>query len=125
MKINTKATNITLEADVHEYLEKKIQSLSKFVNLNDDAVMIDAELGKTTRHHQAGDIFRAEINLHTPGKSYRAVSEATELYAAIDDVKDEILRELETQKRKRLHLLRRGGQKVKDFIKGFYKWGKK
>ncbi len=121
MNINIKATGITLTPDVRDYLDKKLYSIGKFINPDSDTVKAQVELGRTTRHHQTGDIFRAEINLIADGKSYRAVSEESDLLSAIDFMKDTVLTELRADKSKKIHFLRKSGQRVKEFLHGFYK----
>ena len=86
--------------------------------------MLDVEVGRTTQHHKSGDIFRAEINLKLKGDSLRAVREAEDLYAAIDQVKDEIVDLLTTHADKRRTLLRRGAAKIKNILKGLYRRNK-
>lgn len=124
MKLNIKATGISLNPEITNYLEKRLQSLNNLISDGNQNAMIDAELGRTTTHHQSGDIFRAEINLHTEGKSYRAVAEKENLNSAIDAVKDEMENILTKEKRKRLSLVRRGGQKVKAILRGMNPWRK-
>ncbi len=119
MKINTKSTSITLTPDITNYLDKKLEGLKKFIDPQDPAVMIDVELGKTTRHHQTGDIFRAEINIFAPQKTFRAEAESSDLYSAIDELKDQIQNELRSDKKKTLHFVRKSGQKLKNFLRGF------
>ena len=118
MKITTKATNITISPEIADYLDKKIKSFEKFIDASDESIIIDVELGRSTRHHQTGDIFRAEFNLHMAGKSMRAVSETPDLHASIDEAKDQMLHELRNFKTKRQHFLRRGSQKLKEMLRG-------
>lgn len=103
-------------------MEKRLLGIQKFLPEDDGACVIDVELGKTTEHHQAGDIFKAEINLNYFGKTFRAVSVMPDLYSAIDDMKAEITRELSSFKEKKISLLRRGGQRIKKILRGIYKW---
>jgi len=118
MDINIKATNIALTPDISDYLDKRLKSFEKYIDPEDTSVLLSVEVGKTTDHHQSGDIFRAEINLHISGGDFRAVSEQGTLYNAIDEAKEEMTRELRRHKRKRLHLMRRGGAKIKEFMRG-------
>ena len=117
MKINLKGTNIELTPSISEYLDKRLEGVEKFIP-EEKTYIADVELGKTTNHHQAGDIFRAEINIHIGSRSFRAVSEQQDLYSAIDDMKSEITRELGVDKDRKISFLRRGGQKLKNFIRG-------
>ena len=121
IKINIKATGITLTPAISDYLQKKIEMLEKFIDPNDTSVMCDAEVGKTTKHHKLGDVYKAEFNLRVAGKFFYAVADTDNLYSSIDKVKDEIAHELASYKTKKATLLRRGGQKVKDLLRGL-KW---
>ena len=105
---------------INNYTAKKITQLEKFVNAADTSASVDVEVGKTTNHHQAGDVFRAEFNLFVGGKQYNAVSEKEDLYAALDDVKDEVAHELSKSKTRKRDLMRRGGARIKDIVRGFF-----
>lgn len=118
IKTNIKATNIELTPDIREYVFKKIELLEKYVDPNDTSVMCDVEVGKTTMHHQTGDIFKAEMNFRISGKYVYAVAEKDTLNSALDEVKDEIARSIASRKKKREGLMRRGGAMVKAMIKG-------
>lgn len=117
MKTNVKATQMELTSAISEYLSKRLSALDKFVDPTDDSAMCYVEVGKVSHHHKSGDVFRAEINLHIGGKSFRAEAQESDLYAAIDVVKDEMIAELRSNKTKTLSLLRRGGQKIKGMFK--------
>ena len=80
--------------------------------------MCEVELGKTSAHHKSGDVFKAEINITTAGSNqFYAVAEESDLYAAIDVVRDEIERTIVSRKEKRETLFRRGAAKFKNIIK--------
>lgn len=106
--------------DIKDYLYKKLEHLKKFINPADGSVLCDVELGKTSKHHKSGDVFRTEINLHIAGKNLRAVSETDELFASIDIAKDEMVRELELYKDRKVSLLKQSGAKIKNIIKGIF-----
>ncbi len=119
MKLTKKATNFQFTEAVEEYLEKHlITPLQRFIDKNDESTALSIEVGKTTQHHNKGDVFRAEANLHVAGRVLRAESEREDLHAAIDEVREELVRELTSFKKKRFDLLKRGGQKIKDFLRG-------
>lgn len=121
MNTNIKATNVELTPAIHDYLNKKIAAFDKLINKNDESAALNVVLAKITRHHQKGDIFKAEMNLHISGKVLQASSEEQDIFAAIDLAKDEMMRELKSHKDKRIGILKRGGAKVKQIIKGIYK----
>lgn len=113
MKIVIKTTNLKLNGELRNYIQEKIGSLEKFARIFQDENYYDGffakgkprvevwiEIGRTTFHHQKGDIFRAEAQMHLPGKSLRAESEAEDLKLAITEIKDELQRELKKYKGK-------------------------
>jgi ribosomal subunit interface protein len=123
MKINIKTTSISSSQAMLDYVDKRLAKIGKIIG-EDPTVICDVELAKTTGHAK-GDIFRAEVHIVGAGKNLYASSEKTDLYAAIDDVRDEILRELKTTKDKEVSMIRRGGARVKAMVKGIMSWGKK
>jgi len=119
MTINIKATNTELTPAISTYVEEKVLGLDKFIFAKDpESVLANVEIGLSTKHHQSGKVFRAEINLHIGGKYLRAVSEQEDLYTAIDEMRDQVAREITSLKNKEKDLFRRGGAAIKDFLKG-------
>jgi len=98
MKINIKGTNMELTEAIKDYVEEKIGSLDKFY---DNILEARVDVGKTTNHHQKGDVFRAEVNLEVPQKGVlRAEATREDLYMAINQVKDELQRQIKKFKEK-------------------------
>lgn len=125
MKINIKATNIELTPAIRAYLEDKLASLERVLPPNDESVLINSEVGKETNHHQQGEIFRAEVNLSFSGRHLRAETRNEDLYAAIDEVRDEIIRQVNTNLEKRNTMIRRGGRAIKNMLRGLTPWRRK
>ena len=121
MKINIKTTNIDLTEALSDYVDQKMGQMEKFIESDDGSVLCDVEIGTTTKHHQSGKIFRAEINLRISGKDLRAVSEKEDLYVAINDAKEEIIETIKSRKTKQRTKFRRGSEKIKNILKGFGK----
>ena len=120
MRITEKGTNIAITETVREYLYKKLSHLEKYIDPSDESVNCLVELGQTTTHHKHGNLFRTEINLHLKGKELRAVSEMSDLYSSIDLAKDEMARELQSNKDRRVSAVRRSGARVKNFLRGIF-----
>jgi putative sigma-54 modulation protein len=120
MNIKEKATNIEITEAIRDYLHKKLSHFDRFVDESDSNALCEVEIGKTTEHHKSGDIFRTEINLTYKGQVYRSVNQGEDLYSTIDLVKDDMTRQLQTGKDKRISLTRRGGAKIKNLIKGLF-----
>jgi ribosomal subunit interface protein len=123
MNTKIKTTGITLTPAISEYTDKRLAKLSKIIG-GDPSFICDVELAKTTAHHKNGDIFRAEIHIVGKGKDLYAAAEDQDLYAAIDEVRDEIVRAFRASKGKRLAFIRKGGAQVKAMMKGLWPWGK-
>ena len=116
LKHNIKATNMELTEAITEYLTKKVSALEKFIKEETEA-LANIDIGKISNHHHKGDIFCAEVNLTIDGKKFRVKVEKDDLYAAIDKMKDDIVHEVQRAKRKEFSLLKKGHQKIKDFLK--------
>ncbi len=119
MNINIKTTTISMTPAISEYVEKHLDVVKRFTQ-DDPTAKCDLELAKTTNHHKHGDIFKAEIHIVAKGQNIYASVEKEDLYMAIDVLKDEVLRQLTTSKDKKQSMLRRGGAKVKNIIKGMW-----
>jgi len=119
MNINIKTTNIELTDSIRDYLDKKMAQVEKFIQTSQTVPIVDIEIGRTTRgKNSANDLYKSEINIEINGQLYRYVAEAPELYAAIDKMKDEIVREIRKNKEKQRHFFRRGALKMKRMIQG-------
>ncbi|MCL4403784.1 ribosome-associated translation inhibitor RaiA [Patescibacteria group bacterium] len=102
MKINIEATGFDVTPTIKAYIESKIGSLARLLKRFETAgeVMALVEVGRTTRHHKHGDVFRAALNLDLPGKVIRAESENEDLRTAVDGVKNKIKDDIEKYKDK-------------------------
>jgi ribosomal subunit interface protein len=124
MNTNIKCTDITLTPAISDYVTKRLEKIETLLS-NDSSAKCDIELARTTEHHNKGEIFRAEIHIVGSGKNIYASAEKDDLYTAIDAVRDEVFHEITSNKGKRLSLVRRGGARVKNMLKGLWPWGKK
>lgn len=122
MKMNIKATGIELTPAISSYAEKRLMKVGKF--LDGDPVM-SVELGKSTQHHKQGEVFRAEVRISGSGANYYAAKESQDLYAAIDEVKDEVIHEITKTKGKKRELVRRGQRAFKDLARGLSRFRSK
>jgi|ETNmetMinimDraft_8_1059916.scaffolds.fasta_scaffold387175_1 ribosomal subunit interface protein len=96
VRIIIKTTNLELTPALNEYIETKLWSLNKFVDKWDieGAVEAKVEIGKTTKHHKKGNIYRTEVSLALPGKIIRAQREEWDIRVAIDRVKRKLQQEI-------------------------------
>lgn len=121
IKTNLKVTNYNLTPDVQSYLDKKLEKIGEAAEQYQDETILRVEVGKSTDHHQKGDVFRAEIQAHINGRDHRSVSETEDIFTAIDEAKDTFLREMLRDKEKQETLVRKGGRKLKSMIQRFYR----
>ena len=114
MDIIFKSKNFSLTSSVEDYVNKKIETLGRFLkSFNQEIIMAEVEVGRTTYHHKSGDIFRAEINLSINGKMFRAESERDDLFTAIDEVRDSLEQEIKKFKTKKETIFIRGARSIK------------
>lgn len=99
MKIHIKATNIDLTSDIKDYVEKKLSILDRYIDSEIPEIIARVNVGTDTTHHQQGNIFKTDINLDLPGKMLRAESKKEDLYASIDEAKDNMERQINKHKK--------------------------
>lgn len=96
MKIIIKATNFELTPAIESYVNKRFGVLEKFLKRFESedvpggrsVVEIFVEVGKTTHHHQKGEVFRAEADLRIGRKQLRVEEIDEALFSAIDRASD-------------------------------------
>lgn len=87
MDIKIKTTKMELTPAIEAAINEKIGGLDKYFG---NIIGCEVEVGKTTNHHNKGDIFRAEVNLEVPKKVIRAEAETDDLYKALTEAKDKL-----------------------------------
>ena len=117
MNINIKATGIELTPAISDYVYKKVSSVEKYLN-KEVPTSAQVEVGKTTKHHKSGDVFRAEVHLNYNGIDLYAAVEAEDLYSAIDLVEADISNKIVREKGRHIKLLRQGQRAIKYMAKG-------
>lgn len=105
MKIDIVCKNITLDAPLQVFIDKKIGGLEKF--LTDGPASVRVEIGKPSKHHRSGPIFHAEVNLKLGGKLLRGESDHKDLRTAIDEARDELHLQIKKLKEKKKDLSRK------------------
>ena len=102
---------------IRSYTLEKMQSLEKYVPHDDTSAKLTVELSKTTAHHNHGNVFQAEAQLHIRGKETTVRTIEDDLYKAVDVLKDMLTRELAQHKDKERSMFRRSAQKMKALFK--------
>jgi ribosomal subunit interface protein len=92
-------------------VESKLNVLQKFTS-PDSSVLCEVEFEKVAAQ-QTGQIFRFEVNATIDGKLYRADAVEDSFEKAIDEVRNELDKELRRAKDKNNSVLRRAARKLK------------
>jgi len=117
MEINIKTKNFKLTPFIEEYVNKKINSLGKFLIEEKFGIEVFVEIEKTTLHHKKGPFFRAEGQMKVPGKNLRTEVVFEDLYLAVNEMKDELQRELKEYKNKLISKRKKGMRTIKKEIR--------
>lgn len=101
MKITTTST-VEVTPALGVYIEEKFSALSKFVKHFEEEgeVEIRLDIGRTSKHHNKGEVFLAVAAIQLPGKAIRAEAYAEDMRKAIDEAKDTLRMEIEKYKAK-------------------------
>ena len=113
--VQYKATNTDLDITLQGLVEHKLESLEKYFG-NKDAVICEVEFEKETAH-QSGKHFRVEVNLELDGKLYRVEATEHNFEKAVDEVRDELDKQLRRDVKKHTTLVRRGSQAIKGMMR--------
>lgn len=118
MNINIKTTNLEHTDAINAYVEKKVEAFSKIIDLASNQVFVYVELEKTRPDvANADDLYRAEITIDNAGDVNYADAATHDLYAAIDLVKDELLRKMKRERNKKRDIFRRSMGKLKNMLR--------
>lgn len=100
MKINIKTIQLDLTPSLQAYAEKKLSPLSKFVKRFDEdgEAEVRLEISRLTKHHKKGEVFSASADLRLPKRILRAESTTSDIYAAVDKVRNELTLEIQKYK---------------------------
>ena len=116
--LKVKASGIIYTDTLRVLVEKKIAQLSKLLPKSASDAVFEVELGKATKHHKNGKIYRAEINLSYGSTVHRAEEIAETIESAIEATKDELKVELSKRRGKRKEAARTGGRTLKKMVRG-------
>lgn len=119
MDVRIKATDYELTAEVRAYADERIKSIEKLLGSDADVSRVEVELGRAAGGQRHGsNLFFAEIDVSIPGDGrVHATNNAASINAAIDDVKEEILRQLRKRKTVHQRVIRKGGAMLKNFLR--------
>jgi putative sigma-54 modulation protein len=102
MKIEISSKNFDLTPSITQYIEDKLGLIAKHIQkfeLEGD-LHLKVQVGRTTEHHNKGEVYEAVVDLPMPGTNLRAADSSEDLRAAIDVVRNNLEREIEKYKAK-------------------------
>jgi ribosomal subunit interface protein len=120
MDIKILAKKLELTDKLKDYIVKRVTNLGKILKKIEDKggeVKINFEVSKSTKHHKSGDIFHADCTIKIDGKKFYLSADKSDIYEAIDVIKDGLFREISQKKDKTQTLARRGEKSVKKMMK--------
>ncbi len=115
MDIRIKATSYEITPDVRAYLDQRIASLKKFLGGYEDVARIEAEVGRDAGGQRHGaNMWFAEMQVIVPGQErVYARNNSESVNGAIDDVKEEVERQLLRGRKLHIRLMRKSGALAK------------
>lgn len=116
MKIDITGIGIELTPALKEYIEERIGGLSHIIGTEGSPATALVEVGRSTRHHEHGQVMFARVNVHLGGKIIRAEAETQDVRAAVDETRQELHNEILKFKGKRKTLFRRGARSIKKLL---------
>lgn len=124
MNINLQAKNIELTEAIKDYVSKRVTNLEKLLSklekLGGES-LVHFEVGKSTNHHKTGVVFHADCLIKINGEEFYSSADGEDLYQIIDEVKENLFREIGKNKDRRQTLFKRGAASVKKMLKGLSK----
>lgn len=119
MILTIKATNIERTPRILDKIEKICAKIEKFAPPHDpDALVVKIEVGRITRHHRKGIVYRAEINVTLAGTFVRAKAADNDVVTALGEAQNEIERRLLKSKKKTVSVKHREGVQMKKARRG-------
>jgi len=119
MDVRIKATDYQVTPQVEAYLNQRIAALGKLLAGVEDIARIEVELGRDAGRPRHGkNIWFAEIRVVIPGESpVYARNNSESVNGAIDDVKEEVERQLRRERKLHIRFLRKGGALAKRLLR--------
>ena len=124
MKINLQGKNMELTEAIKDYVLKRVTNLEKLlstIETRGGEIMVNFEVGKSTKHHKSGIVFHSDCLININGKKFYSSSDKEDLYQTIDEIKENLFNEIKKSKDRRQTLFKRGAASIKKMMKGLSK----
>ena len=119
MNIRLKVTDYEMTPDVRSYLDQRVASLEKLLTGSEDVARVEVEIGRDAgRPRHGANIWFAEMQVIVPGQErVYARNNSESVNGAIDDVKEEVERQLRRERKIHIRLYRKGGALAKRLLR--------
>lgn len=118
MQTRIKATDYQMTPETAKYLDSRLATLDKLVDPKDESAICEVEIGRDAGKKQHSEhLWYVEIRVVAARTNVYAKNRASSVHAAIDDVKEEVERQLRQSKGKKSALAKRQGKKFKDGLR--------
>ena len=108
MKLMIHGLNIDITPAIRQHVESKCEALKRFMDIKHGSLAeLRVEVGKPSSHHRAGLVFVATANLKIGKDFFRSTATHDDLHVAINEMKDELERQLRKNKTKEISKSRR------------------
>lgn len=94
LNLDIRGTEMELTDAIVGTIEEKLASLDKYMETVGTPRELRVEVGKSSHHHNKGEVFQVLANLNIPGHAIRVEETASDLYGAIDLAKDKLKNEV-------------------------------
>ena len=124
MKINLQGKNFEITEAIRDYVFKRVTNLEKLLSTIEKRggeVMVNFEVGKSTKHHKSGVVFHSDCLINIDGKEFYSSSDKEDLYQAVDEIKENLFNDIRKNKDRKQTLFKRGAASVKKMLKGLSK----
>lgn len=112
--INFKYNDLAEAVALSDLMQQKMQSLTKFLN-ESQSITCDIEFEKVSSQN-VGQVYRVEINLMIDGTLFRAEATENNFETAIDEVRNELDKELRRAKGRQETLDKEAGRAAKELM---------
>jgi len=115
--ITFKHTNTDTNYKTDELVTQKLATLGKYIDEGTESIC-EVEYERIPSH-QSGPVCRLEVNVWLGAVLYRAETTTDTFESAIDVVRNELDQEMRRAHKKHNSLIRKGGRKIKEMMRGW------
>ena len=118
MDVRVKATNYEITGETSRYLDERVATIEKLLGSDADVSRCEVEVGRDAGNMRHSDhMWFAEFLILYPGGSVRATNRAATVNAAIDDAKEEAVRQLRRERKMHMRMWRKSGATFKRLLR--------